>query len=786
MTVGIEFYYHTSPPFWELNSEYWRRAEASGNANICFANSEIVRELTPLYPLHTYNFIKVINRTNKTLIRVDIGGVAHQNENDISNDGLNIRNQEGPGRETYDAPPFGIAPLWYPIERYKKEHKVMTGNQKEDYGSNNASFFGSSLPTRDMARAVRIWYQQNRIGDASNPGGHSLSVHEYMPNFGDWPRVLEMSPDQDYPDGNLFENGEFNGSTYQPYPTSWPGLYWPEKWIIESNIPSQNSNSTYVPSHQKYFPYPYLGLGVWENTVKIATGNDLDYPSQNLALWDSHGIYQKWQGTQPWAREANNKPRCRHMFTSFSGVTINDSDSRGNVTDNVTNQVFDLQEDYFWNVAYSNRSTQSYQLWETNRTVDGTWFFFDSDGTINYNQNVGASIRHTLGDPANDPAYKQHFSRYTVRWRQAVDNNWSDWNQIANSILVPEDSPVITLPVWSVQAASANPTSKVQYQVQMGNVGGRGKAYKVKFTKSNPSASFIRHIADSNIYNRRIYKGDIFQYEVLLDESSVDGNFYIDLEIASNKVESDSNNDIISNYVTIAVPTRRNMWEKVQVDLSQFEGMYIRKVVFKFFSSNANTGSCLCYFNEVQILNQMTRWLGRQFLFSARLATKNITAASFTNDAHKPAVRFYMRCIDQTGLEYYSLTTMRVSVDNLLSWTGGVQGGLDADNPWFWIRSIIQIPYDPNCVEIGIGLFVYRKLSNPDGSIWFGPNSGGELHIERMWLEPTSRMYFMGSYSTDNAPSQGDAFGGNNFIQVDTFGWKAWALQLRSRYFQEW
>ncbi len=752
MSKEIEFYYNELCPFFMVN-EFWKRAESSGNANMLFYDKQIAREITALYNFHSFNFIKVINRSNKILIRTDIAGSLHDDPTLPANDGTGTRNQEGTAVETSNSPPFSWGLLWPLMERYKSIH--LNQYSESDQETFDKSIFSYPSINQEEARKIRESFNQARESDGGNPGSYSYSLNHnnIMSNYGTWPKKLMMAPDSDYKDGNLFENYDFTGTS-----SAVPGMgvSKPNKWNLQFDI-LDTTNAQFCPK---------LETTNGQQVVSIKSGYDnINSLDVNPQFWDWYGIYQNYICTPHWKRENSSPSRYRHEFSSLSGESIiNHPDNTG-----FDNEFFDISENYFWNMVYKSDSISHTELWETDRNTDEElWFNFDNDGTVSDSYGSTTKIRHEFGDPVTEPSlFKQYFSRFNARTRKK-DNNWYDWEYL--DVAISEDTPLGISPNFFLGEVD----SPTIYEFQMGQRGGRGKSFVLSLEKENTSCFLSKYIDISDLDNRKIYSGDWFQYEINIDSSSVDNNFGIRLGLVENKSDLDSE----ISYTTIISSNSINDWEKVHIDLSEYVGKFVRRIEFVFSSSNSTVGKCLAYFNEVQFINNYEKFSGRQFMISARYKTDNLESpvGNIKTDYNKPHFKFSAKLEDQFGNTTYKLLDMHYF-------------GESNSQKFTWIKGAIQIPAEHNLSEIIVGVGIYKNIPSVVESELIGPygtvDNGGSLKIERLSLEPTSRLYLAGIYSLDTGNGNDD-FGSNNFIPIESFGWKAWALQILAKYFEAW
>lgn len=755
MSTGLEIYYHPLCPFFSSVSSpiKWRRSESEGRMNILFDKKEVVAELTPLYPIHAISFLRIVNRTNKNILRLDISGVQHDNPTVISLDGLNIHNQEGDPDETYNSPPYGMAILFPTIEKYRKIHYDQYG--QSDVSSEPYSFVGFPVTDAASARKIRIWYQNHRVGDFVSSTGQAIDIADMMPSYGNWVKRLFISPDQDYPDGDLFANFDFNGAQVG---NSW-GLQQPSGWSLEGYTYASDSNPSFVPhvitfNGQKVV---YIRAGYWKDNHAVV----------NEGLWNMVGIFQNFKMTPSWKRDAGNQSRCRIGMSQIS-TTVIDSSFISNI--NVV-----LSQDYFWNKVYDISGVTDKNSWETDRgSEESLWFTYEQSYLST--AWAGSKVRHTLLDPVNFVGAKQYPGKFHYRFREyGTDNkntaNTSAWK--TGEISIPQDNPIVLTQSLSSEVL-VDPLGSIPV-FQVGQIGGRGNSIKFSFNISGYYSAAIIQLLDSNFSNRKIYIGDIFHFEYLIDSISSDYGVYSDLQIS----DQDGTNSIwLSSVVSKMYPqSTMDEWVKKDIDLSPWADKYIRKIAIRYTPIvRKNSGGVVAYFQGLQIINNSNRFLGKQFMISARVYTANlVNVNSEYANSNKPQIRFYLKKQDQLGNIYWFLLNM-----NLV-------GEFADKNGFYWIKAIVQIESDDNAIELGVACGISKRIPNsviPGGQ---GPqDNGGYMMIERFSMEPLSKLHLVSTYSTDNATSESDPMDDFHLIKPKSFGYKAWATQAFGKYFEEW
>ena len=104
-------------------------------------------------------------------------------------------------------------------------------------------------------------------------------------------------------------------------------------------------------------------------------------------------------------------------------------------------------------------------------------------------------------------------------------------------------------------------------------------------------------------------------------------------------------------------------------------------------------------------------------------------------------------------------------------------------------RAIVRNKEGDLLKEIRFFVGLPKTLFNLGDSKWHGPEPGGSLEVERMFLYPMADLNFVASYSTDKKSALGNPMTlakldlpYDNFIEYDKLGYKAWALQVGSRF----
>lgn len=826
--MAIEFKYEVSNPFYvdNLSDAVWNVALAGGLANIRTDNIILVNADVLSKPLHGCTFIRIINRERKILVAADLGFTAHSNPTNIAEDGLGITNQLGASWQTYNKPPTALVPIIPCIEQWKKVAIV-------GYGVIDRQFSPVAHPSasRFDMRQMRLNHSIFRAANSFNPSTYALKYGETLYSYqevtglrkcvmlmGGQPmyngqthgldgrydmfNFLVMPPDMDYPEtSQLFPNNDF-ADTYVVFLGGVQKL-WPTGIEIAGPLNAGErtvSNTPYVENATFW----YNG-SLTEEIIKVTANNKteimpvIDDPMRSI--FNLTGFYKRFAGTAPALRVNNSRYRFRRSLQepdyddmpSWAGVTVTTNNS------GVSSATFTgYNTDYFSDIEYSSKSDNTnYAYWETdNGTSQTSWQMFGADGTIAYN--VSALIRHHLKPGVGNVAS----AKYKFRYNQgAVDTNvsyfkWLGWAD-GSDYLVDYDSNTenITPVVYERTQIASMRGSQVMF-AQFGQKGSRGPAYKMKFIKSSVSHSVDVIVGDA--INRLIYKGDVLKYEVLVDAISVDRKVYLDVEYY-NAGQSGATS-LMSSSISVWDATwtqKDNKWYKVSVEFpAAMYGKYIKYIHFRSSDSNSVKGDCLYYINEVQIINLIDMFNGRQFLSALNFRRRGWAE---TDLAHDPGMELFsypfisvIAIIDDgagnTSEFYYSPLYIDSNPDNNASneyhpfdWTSN---GLGYDDKTKWITGLHAIPFNNFIKEIIVFVGCFKTFEISAGK-YVGPRAGGTLEAERFFFYPMSDLSFVSTYSTDDwdgGDIDNDAF--DSFIDYqDALGWKAWALQLRSKYF---
>ena len=806
--MSIEFRYRSINPYYVSDQKdvIWNIAKDNGISNIRFNNTIIVTADISSIPLHAISFVRITNRERKIIIATDIGHVKHNNESVDSQDDLSIKNQEGSSWETFNKPPSTIIPIIPVIENWKK----ITSNS---YGRLDRQFSPVGYPdaSRSDMRVMRLNHGSFRVSNSYNPNGYAIKygteLFNYIENAGtrccilrgtgpvsDNFNFLIMPPDMDYPEGSqLFPNYTFD-DTYE-VTIGVSQKFWPTGLSIAGplNVLSQTTNNTpYIEDET----FSYFGSHV-EKVVKIPA-NELTevFPGMSdpsASFYNFVGIYKKFEGTAPGLR--SNESRYRHRIakgypdyddmTSWTGVTVVNTNS------GVDSLSFFGDDDYFSDIEYSAISDDDYTRWQTdNGTSQSIWSVFNADGTSQYN--TSSLIRHYF-----DESQKYVSAKYDLRRTQGAEDSsagyfkWLDWEDDLNYSVDYYNSTKEVSPVFYQRLQSATMRGNQKFIVELGRKGSRGRAYKLKFNKN--SESFSIDITVGNAINRLVYKGDILKYEVLVDKTSVDKKIYVDLEYY------DSGQTGNTSYMSGLVSTfdsewteKDNYWNKVHIDIpSAMYGKYIKHIHFVSSESSAVNGNCLFYINEVQILNVIDLFNGRQFLSAMNFRRRSWMNTTRPQDVNMsifsyPFITLIGSIVDGNGdpvKNEYSTSFIDNGQDSPNYYPYDYESnsaGYDDKTKWKVSHHSVEFNNFLQDVIIFIGCY---KTEEYESGKWRGPNLGSILEVERFCLYPTSDLHFVVSYSTDNWTGGDIEDTYDTFIDYDELAWKAWALEVSGKYF---
>lgn len=810
--MSIEFRYRNFNPFFidSLGDVLWNRALPDGKQNIRFNTLIVIKEDSPLFPLHAVSFTRVTNRERKMLLVTDIGGEGHFNPSQGSEDGLGILKQQGLPDQTHNEPPFAIVPIWPCIEQWKK----ITNDAPSSTGP---SYLYSPVfhpeATRDDIRNMRAFHHHFRVSNSFSPSSRALKTGL---NFTKYDRItdrtvrilnapglfpitelsqflfLYMAPDMDYPQENeMFTfNNAFDstttravndGNVEEPDNFSLIGPLQPADDVV-AKVPQVISSSVF-PTNQKVVSLP---------TIQSTDTNPgpLD---PNWTLWNAQGVYFRVIGTPHHFRD--NPTRYRHDFnrqTNFGGASVSTSSS------GVTALTFNEDEDYFQDTEYSQKSEASnFDRWETdNATGQVTWSLFETTGRVPFV--AGALVRHRF-DQLLDRIVP---SKYNMRYNQGTLDSglgyflWDDWQDGQDALIDYFAETVDISPVIAMRTSLDDPTftEDEKFIIELGRKGGREDAYKIKFHKT---ASQDIDITVGDPIDRLVYKGDLFKYELLVDSLSVDDFFYIDIEYYDSGTSGSTSllqtilSDVTDSPSNLVI--RRNEWFKITIPLDDIEGKYIKHIHFRSEENLSPLGICTAYFNEVQIINNLDMYNGKQFIscFNYRRVGlgENTIAPPGGGSQWRPIVGIIPIFVDpNTGdpVEWhFSGNIVNESIEPFDS----VASGLGTDDSFKWWTNQHTLRYSALLKEVIFFVGIPKTLELIPTE-WHGPEPGGSFEVERMFLYPMCDINFVASYSTDehsptnnpmNLTQLDEPY--NDFINYDVLGFKAWAMQLTARYF---
>lgn len=778
--MSIEFYSASDNPFFTSNQlkPIYHRSLSSGRANIKYDNIIIVTEDTPLFPLLSHSFVRVLNRERKLLIAVDLAHVEHINPQQISSDGTNTLNQSGDSSETYLKPPSSLVTTFRSIEFYKKD-------TFDKLGSVNDTFSPISYPeaSRSDMRQIRLDFENLRISNPVNPGSRSLKIGQlYNSNDLEAFKFLIMSPDMDYPEENemiilnlLFDDTENGVNIFDTSTFNIRASVWPEHWKINTGQSGLTDINT--PEVKESSIEPLLNV-ISIPTAKFPSDTAPSITSEKYPFWNMLGIYKVFEGTSE--AERGSKNRYRYDFNRVELAIFNNYTQ---ITDHSGIDAEDLRidEEYFYNMDYSHKSSEDHLLWETDEgTAGNSWVPFTAGGYVDISA-IGDRIRHKLENDLDEGRnYIQ--SNYDLRFSQGSDDDglgyfvWSDW-EYTNILIDYDDSEKIT----SNTTIKSNPGDQDEqyFRVELGRKGGRDKAFVLDFIKTN--STFEYNLKLDILLNRKVFKGDILKYEILIDSLSVDNKFYIDIEYYNTGLSGSTS--FLSSAQTIFNSNQTedfNRWHKVEIPLNLIEGKYIKYIVFRGEESNSVLGRCLAYFNEIQILNIVDQFNGRQFVSTINYSRNEIKDNTDPHgpefsQAYKPLVLLVGYLSDRFG----NIVDHKISsatVDDIFD-----DQDNNIDNILKWFISVHSLPYSRFLNKVAIFYGIPKTLEYSPG-LFIGPEPGGTFNIERASLFPTNAMDFILSYSTDDWESGNINDPVTGFVDYSELGYKAWALQLRSKY----
>jgi hypothetical protein len=810
--MSIEFRYRNINPYFVdfLHDVVWNRMLSHGMQNMRFNSPVVIKEDSPTFPLHAFSFMKVTNRERKLIIAADIGGENHSIDADITSlDGLNIKNQQGASNETFSDPPFAIVPIWPCIELWKK---ITSAAGSLDF---LYSVVEHPEANRDDIRNMRSFHDEFRVSNTSNPV--SAKSLRYGINFSKFDRTLNrsirllnaptilpptninplflnlyMAPDMDYPQENemIVENNDFNSVTNRVINDG--DVDEPDGFFLSGPLQSADDVLAKVPQVIDSLVLTLPDLRVLKiPTIESSDTQPLDTTDPNWALWNNQGISFRVEGTPPYLRD--NPTRYRHDFNR---------DGLANVvyvsTTNVAALSFSPEDDYFQDTEYSQKSEPSnYERWESDNGTGGSVFtIFDSGGLTPFVS--GAVIRHTF----NQTLDRIVPARYDMRYNQGTYNStfghflWDNWAD-GNDTLIDYFAETTDIsPTISMRTSLDNPTftEYEKFVIELGRKGGREKAYKLKFRKTG---THDIDITVGNSIDRKIYKGDLLKYEILIDSLSLDGFCYLDIEYydAGTSGSTSLLQDFPNNVVTEVQIERVNEWFKVTIPLDLIEGKYIKHIHFRSESNQSALGISTMYFNEVQIINVLDMFNGRQFVscFNYRrvgLGPNIIDPPLPSIHQWRPFVSLITIFADPiTGdpVNFYSSgTIINESVEPFDSVTV-VSPILGTDERFKWWTSQHTIRFSSLLKEVIFFIGIPKTLVS--GGNTHGPQPGNSFEIERMFLYPMCDLSFVASYSTEtdspnNNPMTLVALDAeyDNFIPYNPLGYKAWAVESSGRF----
>lgn len=798
--MSIECFYKNTNPFFisDIKQILWNRTLSSGNQNTRFTDFVVITEDHPLKPLHTVSFLRVKNRERKVLAVCDIGGASHTNPNQSSVDGLNINNQQGLASETYNYPPFALCPILPCIEQWKK----VTYDAPGSGAVSDRMFSPIEHPasTRDDMRLIRAYYSAFRISASFSPTSKALSygnvfinknLHAFIVPSANSPSYsfLYMFPDMDFPEENelIISNNTFD--TFASVPLSVGSVNWPTGFEISADLTSSERTTTNTPSvitspifptNQKILRCPTANFSneAFPGNSDVAAG-----------YWNLLGLVKRYKGTPHYKR--SNATRYRHDFNllaNWTGIVVSTTSS------GVSNLTFDFAADYMQDVEYEVQSDNDYLNWETDQATSN-FIPFQSNGTTPFVS--GAKIRHRRDQSFGNSVP----AKYNMRYNQgAVATGfgyflWNDW-VTGSDFLVDYYAETEDLsPLMNMRASLGNGTQE-KFIINLGRIGARGNAYRFKFHKTSSSYSIDTIIG--NVLNRQVYEGDMLKYEVLVDSISPDNKVYLDIEYYNSGVAGATS--LLSTLVPADIwkseyTLKKNNWYKVTIPFpSAMNGKFIKNIRFRAIGNNATLGICRFYISEVQIINLLDCFNGRQFISSTNLrrvelGNTTLPQDSFANQNWRPFIGIVGVMEDPvTGNTGFFNIYGNVINESTFPFDS-VVSGLGTDSRYKWFNVQMTIPYSAFLKEI-IYLVTVPKTYQYSSGKWSGPQAGGSLDIERTYLYPTGCLDFVLSYSTDatqitsNPLSQLDLDKPyNNPVDYDDVGFKAFALKLTSKYF---
>jgi len=778
--MSIEFYTNAENPYFtdEPTRPSYHRALSSGLSNVEYDNLVIVTEDTPLFPLLSHSYLRIRNRERKVLLAVDLSHVEHLNPQLLASDGTNTTNQSGDSNETFLNPPSSLVPCFRPIEFYKKDSFDRLGIVK-DY------FSPISYPEPSLfdMRQIRLDFGILRTNNGTNPGGKSLKYGSlFSSSDSDAFKFLVVSSDIDYPEenemtrlNNLFELTENGVVIFDIGLGGTRNAVWPQNWKIQRGQSGLTNLNTPEVKDSLFHP---VFKSVSIPTNKFLTDVQPSITSETYPFWNMLGVYRVFEGTSEAERGAKSRYRYDH-----NRVTIATFNSYPKITNhnNISSTIFTLNENYFYDMEYTHKSSDDFLLWESDQgTAGNQWFPFIAGGYIDI-ADIGDKVRHKF---VNDFMSGRDFknSNYDIRISQGAQDIgdgffiWDNWQY--SSQLIPYSSEEIYSSNFTIQGNPGDQDEQY-FRIELGRKGGRGIAYVVDFIKQN--ATFNYNLKLDILINRKVFKGDLLKYEILVDSMSADNKFYLDIEYYNTGLSGSTS--FLSSLISIFNPSNTsdpNKWTKIEVPLDQIEGKYIKYIVFRSSESNGQLGRCVGYFNEIQLLNIMDQFNGRQFISNVnygRQAIKDNTDphSGIYSQAYKPIVMLVGYLSDRLG----NIVDHKISAVQIDQEFDNPGNGDDSDLKWFISTHVI--PYSRFLKKVSIFYGIPKTMQVALNEM-VGPNPGGRLDIERAYLLPTNSLDFILSYSTE------DWNGGNIYDPIDSFidytnlGYKSWAVQLRSKY----
>ena len=763
----IEFRYNNFNPYYvaDMNDALLHRARGFGRANVRFDELTLVAEDLPTYPQHTTTFLNIINRERKVLVGVDLQLDSHDTPSIAALDQTGSLNQSGGPLETYTTThPSAFGPIVACQEQWKKLSFDALGVIKQ----------ADSLVTHPKATIAEVRNIQDNIHDyfragyGLSPTSSALKYSNLFSTVGY--TYLIMPPDMDYPEkGTLLPNNTFDDTSDSP--SLPPIVQWPDdftvEWPLQAGDRAQANTPEVLPS-SIYGQFDVVKIKAAD--LQLEEDNKPVLSDPERPCWWLLGVSYKFEGTAPTLRDNTPRYRYDHNLSEFStwlglSKVVNISGA--------TLNVFEPSDEYFMDVKYDKKSDADHTRWSSSLS-GGAWTAFDVGGTTVYD--TDKIIRHFY-----DPSVGDYVpSHYKVRTTQGCDVSgtyaWLDWLVESAEYVVDytlNNKFSSSVPFRTRPAGGGDPT---KFWTQFGTQGSRDNAYKIDIVKT--SATFDFDVIIEDPIDRLVYKGDLLKYEVLVDSLSVDRKVYLDIEYYDSGVTGST------SMLSALIPTvifdssytaYENRWHKVVIPLDGIEGKYIKNIIFRADESNSYLGRLIYYITEVQIMNVVDMFNGRQVMLSSQFSRHGLEDTDNTPleaGYYLPVAGIVSQRVDGNG-DIIEEDISQVYLDNTFD-----VPATGTDTELKWHHSLHTLNYSQYLKDITIffGLYKTMVIGGSTGTDWAGPKAGGSVELERLFLYSMSDIDCVYSYCTEAS--------GGGYIDYENVGYKAWAAKLRSLFIE--